>query len=159
MKINIIVVGKLKEKYFRDACDEYLKRLSKYHQVFVYEVKDEKAPEKLSLKQMEIIKNHEGERIKKHISSNQYVIALAINGKMIDSVSLSEKIEQIALSGKSEISLIIGGSLGLSDEVLALADFKLSFSKMTFPHQLMRVVLLEQLYRAAKIKNNEPYHK
>lgn len=159
MNINIIAVGKIKEKFYREACDEYLKRLSKYHAVRIIEVRDEKAPEKLSKKQEEIVIDAEGDRILKHLNNNQYVIALAIEGKTLDSLSLSDRIEEIALSGKSEISFLIGGSLGLSKKVLDAADLKLSFSEMTFPHQLMRVILLEQIYRAAKIKNNEPYHK
>ncbi|MBN2851149.1 MAG: 23S rRNA (pseudouridine(1915)-N(3))-methyltransferase RlmH [Clostridia bacterium] len=159
MNINIIAVGKIKEQYYREACEEYQKRLSVYHTVKVVEVKDEKAPEKLSHKQEIQVVETEGEKLLKHLKNNQYVIALAIEGKPLNSTAFSMKIEEIALSGKSDISFVIGGSLGLSEKVLAKADLTLSFSDMTFPHQLMRVILLEQIYRAAKIKNNEPYHK
>jgi len=159
MNINLIVVGKIKEKYYKQACDEYLKRLSRYHKVKIYEVKDEKAPEKLSLKEEENIKDIEGKKIEKYINSHHYIIALDIKGQQLDSIQLSKKIQQIALEGTSEISFIIGGSLGLSKRILDKATYRLSFSNMTFPHQLMRVILLEQIYRASKINNNEPYHK
>ncbi len=159
MNINIICVGKIKEKFFRDAIEEYSKRLSKYSVIKVIEVSDEKTAENASDTEIQIIKDKEGERILKHISERDYVIALAILGKQMDSVEFSNYIENLGINGKSTISFIIGGSLGLSDMVLKRADYQISFSKMTFPHQLMRVVLLEQIYRAMRIMKNEPYHK
>ncbi len=159
MKITIITVGKLKEEYFIKACNEYQKRLSNYHKLTLIEVADEKAPEKLSLKQADIVMKKEGQRILGKIKDRQYIIALDRLGKQLSSIQLSKKIEQIGLSGKSDIVFIIGGSLGLSSEILSKADLLLSFSNMTFPHQLMKVILLEQIYRASKITKNEPYHK
>lgn len=159
MKITLICVGKLKEKYLTEAVEEYSKRLSRYCTLELVEVSDEKAPENASCAEEEIIKRKEGERILKTIKDNSYCIVLAIDGKMLSSEELSDKINSLGISGTSHITFIIGGSLGLSEEVLKRADLKLSFSKMTFPHQLMRVVLLEQVYRAYKIICNEPYHK
>ncbi|MCK5811925.1 MAG: 23S rRNA (pseudouridine(1915)-N(3))-methyltransferase RlmH [Clostridiales bacterium] len=159
MKITIITVGKLKEEYYKKACQEYQKRLTSYHQLTLIEVPDEKAPEKLSNKQTYQVMEREGKKIIDKLKERQYIIALERLGKQLSSVQLSKKIEQIGLSGKSDIVFIIGGSLGLSDEVINRADLLLSFSLMTFPHQLMKVILLEQLYRATKISKNEPYHK
>ena len=159
MKITILAVGKVKEKYFTMAIDEYAKRLSRYIKLEIIEVADEKTPDGASENEEELIREKEGERILKNIKDGSYVITLEIEGKMLDSVELSEKINQIGVSGKGHITFIIGGSLGLSREVKSKADFKLSFSKMTFPHQLMRVVLLEQVYRSYRILGNEPYHK
>ncbi|MCT4633402.1 MAG: 23S rRNA (pseudouridine(1915)-N(3))-methyltransferase RlmH [Firmicutes bacterium] len=159
MKITILTVGKIKEKYFVNAIKEYTKRLSKYCSLKEIEVSDEKAPENLSEKDMEIVKNKEGERILKNIKDSSHVIALAIEGKQKSSEELASRIEKLGVSGKSDIVFIIGGSLGLSDAVYKRADELLSFSKMTFPHQLMKVVLLEQVYRAFRIIKNEPYHK
>lgn len=159
MNINIICVGKLKEKYLKDALAEYKKRIERYAKISIIEVADEKAPENLSRAEEEMVKRKEGERILGCLKGSQFVIALAIDGKMLDSVELSELINNTAVRGTSSFCFIIGGSLGLSDEVLKASDIKLSFSKMTFPHQLMRVILLEQIYRAFKISNNEPYHK
>lgn len=159
MKITLITVGKIKEKYFTMAIDEYAKRLSRYCRLEIIEVADEKTPDQASDRECELIKDREGERILANIREDAYVIALAINGKMLDSVELSQKIQKLGVDGKSHITFIIGGSLGLSDKVLKKADFKLSFSPMTFPHQLMRVVLLEQIYRSYRIISNEPYHK
>lgn len=159
MKITLITVGKIKEKFYRDAIDEYAKRLSRYCKLDIIEVADEKTPDHSSEVENEKIRKKEGERILTHVRDNTYVIVLAIEGKMLDSVELSEKIQQLGVSGVGDITLIIGGSLGLSEEVYHRADFKLSFSKMTFPHQLMRVILLEQIYRSFRIANNEPYHK
>ncbi len=159
MKITILCVGKIKEKFFNMAIDEYKKRLSRYIKLEIIEVADEKTPDDASEVMENIIKNKEGERILQHIKDDTYVIALAINGIMLDSVELSKKIEELGIFGKSNITFVIGGSLGLSDNVLKRADYKLSFSKMTFPHQLMRVILLEQVYRAYRIMKNEPYHK
>lgn len=159
MRITIIGVGRLKEKYWQMAIDEYSKRLGKYIKLNIVEVSDEKAPENLSAAEADIVKKNEGERILKNIKDDVYVIALAINGKMLSSEELSEFMNERMVRGDGNIAFVIGGSLGLSDEVLSRADYKLSFSKMTFPHQMMRVVLLEQIYRAIKIMKNEPYHK
>ena len=157
--IRIICVGKIKEKFYRDALAEYTKRLSRYCSLSITEVADEKTKEQASDVECAIIKDREGERILKSIREDGYVITLAIDGKNLDSVELSKKIENLALTGKSNLYFVIGGSLGLSDEVMKRADYKLSFSRMTFPHQLMRVILLEQIYRSYRIINHEPYHK
>lgn len=159
MKITIVCVGKIKEKFYRDALTEYTKRLSRYCSLTITEVADEKTKEQASETECAIIKDREGERILKSIRDDGYVIALAIDGKTLDSVELSEKIDKLGLSGKSNVYFVIGGSLGLSDAVMKRADYKLSFSRMTFPHQLMRVILLEQIYRSYRIINHEPYHK
>ena len=159
MKITFIVVGKLKEKYVEMAVSEYAKRLSKYAAFKIIEVADEKAAENLSYGEEQIILSKEGERILKSIKDNGYVIATAISGEQLESTGLAEKMAKLAVDGYSHIYFIIGGSLGLSKEVIQRADFCLSFSKMTFPHQLMRVMLAEQVYRAFRINNNEPYHK
>ena len=157
MKITIVCVGKIKEKFYVDAIAEYSKRLGRYCSLSVVEVKDEKTKEQDT--EIAMIKEREGERILKNIREDGYVIALAIDGKLLDSVELSQKIEKLGLGGTSHIYFVIGGSLGLSDSVLRKADYQLSFSRMTFPHQLMRVVLLEQIYRSYRIMNHEPYHK
>lgn len=159
MNINIIAVGKIKEKYIQMGIDEFKKRLSRYCTLNIYEVSDEKAPENLSDKEMEIVKQKEGDRILSKIPLNSYVIALAIEGKSLSSEELSEKIQSLMIDGINNITFIIGGSLGLSKEVLNKSHFKLSFSKMTFPHQLMRLILLEQIYRGFKIMKGETYHK
>ena len=159
MRITIIAVGKVKEKFYRDAIAEFEKRLSKYCKLDIIEVADEKTPDNASEAQELIIKSKEGDRILSAVKDDMYVIALAIEGKMLDSVELSEKIDRLGIDGTSNITFVIGGSLGLADAVLKRADYKLSFSKMTFPHQLMRVILLEQIYRAYRIMKNEPYHK
>ena len=159
MKITIISVGKIKEKFYRDAIEEFSKRLSRYCKLDIYEVADEKTPDNASDTEVRQIKDKEGERIIKHIKDDAYVICLCIDGKQLNSEELADKIDALGVQGTSHICLIIGGSLGLSDKVIQLADYKLSFSKMTFPHQLMRVILLEQIYRAYRIINKEPYHK
>lgn len=159
MNISIVTVGKLKEKYLKMGIDEYLKRLNAYAKVEVIEVADEKAPEELSEMEMLQVKQKEGERILAKISQDTYVIALAINGKMQSSEELADMLDKLATYGKSKIAFIIGGSLGLSDEVLKHANEQLSFSKMTFPHQLMKLILVEQIYRAYRINRGEPYHK
>lgn len=159
MNISILSVGKLKEKYLKAGIEEYLKRLSGYAKVEVVEVPDEKAPEILSPVEMEQVKQKEGEKLLAKISPDTYVIALAIDGKMKSSEELADSLDKLATYGKSKFAFVIGGSLGLSNEVLLRADEKLSFSKMTFPHQLMRLILLEQIYRAFRINRNEPYHK
>ena len=159
MKITICCVGKVKEKFYCQAIDEYSKRLSKYCKLEIKEVADEKTPDSASDNVNRMIKAKEGDTPLSCIKDDMYVIALAIDGKMLDSVELSEKIASLGISGKSDIAFVIGGSLGLDDKVLQRADYKLSFSKMTFPHQLMRVILLEQIYRSFRIMKNEPYHK
>ena len=159
MNITIVAVGKLKEKYLQQGIQEYMKRLSTYAKVQIVEVPDEKAPETLSDKDAERVKAREGERILAKISPEAYVITLEINGKMLTSEQLAEKIDELALYGKSKFVFVIGGSLGLSEAVTKRSNFALSFSKMTFPHQLMRLVLLEQVYRAWRINRGEPYHK
>ena len=159
MNITILCVGKIKEKFYRDAISEYEKRLSRYCKLDIVEVADEKTPDNASEVVEKQIKDKEAERMEKYIKEGAYVIALAIEGKQLDSVELSEKIGQLGLTGTSHIIFVIGGSLGLSERILKRADYKLSFSKMTLPHQLMRVVLLEQVYRSYRIMNHEPYHK
>lgn len=159
MKITIVCVGKIKEKYWNMAIDEYAKRLSRYCKLEIIQVEDEKTPDGASEALELAIKEKEGKKILAKISENAYVIALAIEGKMLDSVELSEKIEKLGVQGEGHIVFVIGGSLGLSKEVMYRADYGLSFSKMTFPHQMMRVILLEQIYRGYRIINGEPYHK
>ena len=158
MKITIITVGKIKERYLKEGILEYSKRLSKYTKLEIIEVPDEHAPENLSEKDMKIIKDKEGIKILSKIK-DKYVIALTIDGNQLSSIELASKIEEIKTYHASNITFIIGGSLGLSNELIQKAKFKLSFSKMTFPHQLMRLILLEQVYRSFRINNNEPYHK
>ncbi len=159
MKITILSVGKIKEKYFRDAIAEYTKRLGRYCKLSVIEVEDEKTPDKASKTEEERIRQREAERLLKNIKEDAYVITLEIAGKQPDSVELAAKIETLAVQGISHIQFVIGGSLGLHDTICRQADMALSFSNMTFPHQLMRVILLEQIYRAYRIINKEPYHK
>ena len=159
MEIRIVSVGKIKEKYLSAGIAEYAKRLSRYCKLTFCQVPDEKTPDKASDALNEQIKNTEAQRLMKQIREQDYVIALALDGKMLDSVELSEKISHLGVEGKSSIAFVIGGSLGLGEEVLRRADYKLSFSKMTFPHQLMQMILLEQIYRSYRIINHEPYHK
>ena len=159
MNITLVTVGKIKEKYFRDAILEYQKRLSRYCKLDIIEVADEKTPDKASELLEEQIKQKEAERILKYIRDDAYCIALAIEGKKYDSVGFSKHINQLGITGKSNIVFVIGGSLGLHESVLKRSDSKISFSDMTFPHQLMRVILLEQIYRCFRIINGEPYHK
>lgn len=159
MKITLLTVGKIKEKYFTDAILEYSKRLSRYCKLEIVEVADEKTPERASEAEELQIKAKEGERILKNIKDGTYLIALAIEGKKMSSKKLSDFIGRLGVSGTSHITFVIGGSLGLDERILKRADFLLSFSDMTFPHQLMRVILLEQIYRSYRIIQNEPYHK
>ncbi|MBP1950698.1 23S rRNA (pseudouridine(1915)-N(3))-methyltransferase RlmH [Virgibacillus litoralis] len=159
MNIKIIAVGKLKEKYIKQGIDEYLKRLSTYAKVQIIEVADEKAPENMSDAEMIEVKQKEGERILANIKQDTHVITLEINGKMLSSEQLAAKMDELATYGKSKLAFIIGGSLGISDEVQKRSDLALSFSKMTFPHQMMRLILLEQIYRGFRINRGEPYHK
>ncbi|MFS0863146.1 23S rRNA (pseudouridine(1915)-N(3))-methyltransferase RlmH [Fredinandcohnia sp. 179-A 10B2 NHS] len=159
MNITIITVGKLKEKYLIQGINEYLKRLTSYAKVEVVELADEKAPENMSDSEMEQVKQKEGDRILSKLSDDTHVIALAIEGKMKSSEQLAADIERLGTYGKSKIAFVIGGSLGLSNDVMKRANDTLSFSKMTFPHQLMRLILVEQIYRAFRINRGEPYHK
>lgn len=158
MRITIITVGKLKEKYLKEGIKEYAKRLSKYTKLELIEVNDEHAPENLSDKDKENIMLVESERIKKRLKDS-YIISLAIEGKLLTSEALANKIEEIKTYHNSHITFIIGGSLGLSETIKKQSNMLLSFSKMTFPHQLMKLILLEQIYRSFRINNNEPYHK
>ena len=159
MNITLVTVGKIKEKYFRDAIAEYQKRLSRYCKLDIVEVADEKTPDRASEVLENQIKQKEAERILKNIREDAYCIALTIDGKKRDSVNFAEHMEQLGLMGKSNIVFVIGGSLGLHESVVKRADEKFSFSDLTFPHQLMRVILLEQIYRCYRIINSEPYHK
>ena len=159
MKITVITVGKIKEKYLRDAIAEYTKRLSRYCKLEIIEVADEKTPDQAGETVEEQIRDKEGERILKHIRDDMYVITLEIGGKMVSSEELADKINMLGIRGQSSVAFVIGGSIGLGREVLKRSDYALSFSKMTFPHQLMRVILLEQVYRSYRIINGEPYHK
>lgn len=159
MKIKIICVGKIKEKFYTMAIDEYAKRLSRYCKFEIIEVADEKTPDGCSEVVEAQIKAKEGERINNAIKEDDYVISLAINGTKLDSVAFADKIEKLGVNGVSSIAFIIGGSLGLDNNILKRSDYKLSFSDMTFPHQLMRVIFCEQIYRCYRIINGEPYHK
>ena len=159
MKITCIAVGKIKEKYYTDAVKEYAKRLSRYCKLEIVELADEKTPEGASEAEEAAILKREGERILKAFREDAYVIALAIEGKALDSVEFSGRLAQLGVQGVSHIVFVIGGSLGLASAVIDRADEILSFSKMTFPHQLMRVILLEQVYRGFRIMKGEPYHK
>ena len=159
MKITLVTVGKIKEKFYTDAIAEYTKRLSRYCKLEIVQVADEKTPDKASETEERQIKEREGKRVLAQIKEGAYVIALAIQGEMLSSEQLAGKLERLGIEGQSQLVLVIGGSPGLSEEVLRRADYQLSFSRMTFPHQLMRVILLEQLYRSYRIIQGEPYHK
>lgn len=159
MKITVACVGKIRERFFASAIEEYSKRLGRYVSLETCQVNDEKAPENMSLAEENKVRKIEGERLLKIIKDNSYVVALAVDGSKMSSLGFADFFKEAMIRGASHITFVIGGSLGLSDEVLRRADLRLSFSDMTFPHQLMRVVLLEQIYRANKIIKNEPYHK
>lgn len=159
MNITLITVGKIKEKYMVEGIKEYSKRISRYAKLKIIQVPDEKAPDDLTDKEMEIIKNKEGERILSKLPPNAYIISLVIEGKALDSNELARHMEELMIDGLSNVVFIIGGSLGLSDKIIKESNLKLSFSRMTFPHQLMRLILLEQIYRGFKIIRGEPYHK
>ena len=159
MKITLLTVGKIKEKFLRDAIAEYSKRLSKYCKLEIIEVADEKTPDHASEVVEKSIRDKEGERLMRYIRDDDYVITLEIGGKMLDSVAFSRQLENLGVRGQSHICLVIGGSIGLGDALVKRSDYALSFSKMTFPHQLMRVILLEQIYRSYRIMTNQPYHK
>ena len=159
MNVDIICVGKIKEKYLRDAVEEYSKRLSKYCRINIIEVNDEKTAdgqgEALNIR----VRKLEGERIIRYLRDDAFKVTLEIEGKQLDSLELADKINRLGIDGVSRIQFIIGGSVGLDETVTEKSDMGLSFSKMTFPHQLMRVILLEQIYRSYRIITNEPYHK
>ncbi|MCQ2548090.1 MAG: 23S rRNA (pseudouridine(1915)-N(3))-methyltransferase RlmH [Clostridia bacterium] len=159
MNINIVCVGNLKEKYWRDGVDEYSKRLSRFCKLEIREIKESRLPDKASRADEEKVIEAEGREIIKAIKKGSYIITLEIKGKELSSEAFAEKLQELPLEGVSDISFVIGGSLGLSPEVSKLADYKLSFSKMTYPHQMMRVILLEQIYRGFKINSGEKYHK
>ncbi|MDD6042294.1 MAG: 23S rRNA (pseudouridine(1915)-N(3))-methyltransferase RlmH [Eubacteriaceae bacterium] len=159
MNISVICVGKLKEKYWVDAVAEYSKRLKGYCTLDIVELKESRLPDKAGPAEELAVKDAEGAEILKKIKDNMYVITLEVKGKMLSSEKLAEKIETLGIDGISNVAFVIGGSLGLSSQVSSRANFKLSFSEMTFPHQMMRVVLLEQIYRSFKIIKNETYHK
>ncbi len=159
MNITILAVGKVKESFYREALSEYQKRLSRYCRLEIVEVVDEPVPEKASPAEEELIKEREAKRILKRLRENSFVITLEITGKKLDSEKFAKKLENLALAGKSQLVFVIGGSLGLHASVSAQADLKLSFSDLTFPHQLMRVILAEQIYRAFRIISGAPYHK
>lgn len=159
MKVTLLTVGKIKESYFADAIQEYKKRLGRYCNLEIIEVPDEKTPDKAGAVMEKQIKAKEGERILKHLKEESYIICLEIQGKMMDSNQLADKIEELGINGTSHITFIIGGSLGLDERVVNKSNYRLSFSKMTFPHQMMRVILMEQIYRSYRIMNREPYHK
>lgn len=159
MKITLITVGKIKEKYLKDAIAEYSKRLSKYCKLEIVEVADEKTPDQASENVERQIRQKEGERILRYVKDDAYVFTLEIGGTMLDSVAFAKKMETLGIQGKSHLIFIIGGSIGLGEEVLRRSDYALSFSRMTFPHQLMRVILLEQVYRGYRIIEGAPYHK
>ena len=159
MKITILCVGKVKESFMREAVGEYRKRLSRYVKLDIVEVADERTPDHASEKEEAIIREKEGELLFRKLEPDDVVIALAINGMQHDSLSFARMMDHFGVSGKGNVVFVIGGSLGLSDQLLKRADKQLSFSKMTFPHQLMRVILLEQIYRSYRIIHGEPYHK
>lgn len=159
MHIRVVCIGKLKEKYWTEAVSEYSKRLGRYCDLEILQLKESRLADKASRADEQNVIYEEGQTILKNIKEGSYVITLEIRGKELSSEGLAEKVQQLQLEGKSDITFVIGGSLGLSPEVSKRADFKLSFSKMTFPHQMMRVILLEQIYRAFKIIKNETYHK
>lgn len=159
LQIKVIAVGKIKEKYLKDGISEYLKRLSSYVRLNTVEVNDEPCPEKASALEEDKIRSREGERVLRAIAPSEYVIVLDLNGKQLSSPELADLLAERALQGQSNVTFVIGGSLGLADEVRQRADFLWSWSRLTFPHQLIRLVLYEQLYRACKINKNETYHK
>ena len=159
LKINIVCVGKIKERFFKDAIDEYSKRLKKYCILNIIELPDEKIPNNASDKEILLVKNKEGQNILNNIRMDSYIICLDLKGKQFTSEEFSQKLDNISLNYNSTISFVIGGSLGISKNVINISNELISFSKMTFPHQLFRVLLLEQIFRAFKISNNETYHK
>ncbi len=159
LSVTVICIGKLKEAFFRDAAAEYQKRLSRFCGLNIKELSEYSLPENPSDAQIDTALKKEGEAVLNEIPSGAYTVALCVEGKQLSSPELAEKLESVALSGKSSVCFIIGSSFGLSDEVKQRCDLKLSFSRLTFPHQLFRVLLLEQIYRAFSITNKMKYHK
>ncbi|MDN4071456.1 23S rRNA (pseudouridine(1915)-N(3))-methyltransferase RlmH [Fictibacillus terranigra] len=159
MNILVVTVGKLKEKYLKMGIDEYVKRLGPYAKIEIIEVADEKAPENLSDQEMQMVKKAEGDRILAKIPQDAHVVAMAIEGELVSSEDLAKNLDELATYGKSKVAFVIGGSLGLSEEVMKRANKKISFGRITYPHQLMKLVLVEQIYRAFRINRGEPYHK
>ncbi len=161
MNIRILCVGKIKEAYWRDAIEEYSKRLARFCKLEILEVEDEKTPDKQIQSEVvsDRIKKTEGDRLRRYVKESDYVIALCVEGKQWDSPAFADKLSGIMTAGYNDIDFIIGGSLGIDEALKQLASDRMSFSKLTFPHQMMRVVLLEQIYRCFKIMNHEPYHK
>lgn len=159
VKITIITVGKIKEKFFRDAVNEYAKRLKNYVKLEIIQIEDEPIPENAGYAEKDIVMRKEAERIMKHIKKNAYLITLEVPGISMDSEAFASRLDTIMLRGCSHIQFVVGGSLGIHSKICNDAHLSLSFSKMTFPHQLMRIILLEQIYRSFRIINNEPYHK
>ncbi|HZK01407.1 MAG TPA: 23S rRNA (pseudouridine(1915)-N(3))-methyltransferase RlmH [Anaerovoracaceae bacterium] len=159
MNLQIVCVGKLKEKYWTEALSEYRKRLNRFCNLSIAEVREEPIPNNASVAQSNYVKQKEGKSLAAQLKPGSYIVALDINGSELTSVELAQKINDLGIGGRSDISFIIGGSLGLSEDILKRCDLRLSFSKLTFPHQMIRVVLLEQLYRSFKINRNETYHK
>ncbi|MGB9679553.1 MAG: 23S rRNA (pseudouridine(1915)-N(3))-methyltransferase RlmH [Minisyncoccia bacterium] len=159
MNITIIAVGKIKEDYIKNGIKEYIKRMTPYAKINIVEIPDEKAPKELSAKEEKIIIEKEGKKILDKIKKDNFKFSLCIEGEEMDSLKFAQELKQIMDSGNSDVAFIIGGSLGLSEEIKDISDIRLSFSKMTFPHQLMRLILIEQIYRAFKINRNETYHK
>ncbi len=159
LKVNIICLGKLKEKYIKDGIAEYTKRLSRFCNLNIIELPDEKIPDNATDGEMKKVISLEGEKIKKHISDQSFKIALCVEGKQLSSEDFASKINNVTVLGKSEITFVIGGSLGLSEDIKKMCDMRLSFSMFTYPHMLMRLILVEQIYRAFKINSGEEYHK
>lgn len=159
MYITLLCVGKIKEKYWQQAIDEYSKRLTKYHQFKIVAVADEKDPAQESDKAITALKNKEAERLLKHVRDDDFVVTLEINGKELDTLALADTLCRWETAGHTHLVFVIGGSYGLGDDVLRRSNFALSFSKLTFPHQLMRVLFCEQLYRCARINSGQKYHK
>lgn len=157
--IKIVACGKIKEPWMREGIQEYTKRLKAYDKLEIVEVKDIEAKESFSDAQFEQVKKEEGERLLKQIKDDEYVILLDLKGESLDSISLSKKVQDLYTQGKSKITFVIGGSLGVSKEVIQRANYRLKLSDCTFPHQLCRIILLEQIYRLFRIMHNEPYHK
>lgn len=159
MRVTVLAVGKIKEAYLREALKEYAKRLGKYCKLEIVEVADEKTPDFPEGAQAELVLKKEGERLLKCLPQEAYIVTLEISGKQLTSEEFAGKIDGLAVGGVSHIAFVIGGSLGLGKNVLEKSDFSMSFSRMTYPHQLMRVILLEQIYRGFRIIKGEPYHK
>ncbi|MBS3969051.1 MAG: 23S rRNA (pseudouridine(1915)-N(3))-methyltransferase RlmH [Clostridia bacterium] len=159
MQIDIIAVGKIKEKYIQKGLQEYLKRLGPYARIKIIEVNDEKIPANASLAEEEGIRQREGDKILAKVKPDSFIVTLEIDGELLTSGAFAQKVEELMVSGKSHLTFIIGGSIGLSDDIKRRADLKISFGRFTYPHQLMRLILMEQIYRCYRIIRKEPYHK